>query len=173
MKTVIHWFRRDLRVTDNTALYEASRQAERVVPLFILEDSFRTGPDVGAARLAFLLRSVEVLRKNLEALGYPLVIREGKAEAVLPALCKEVGAEAVFCNKRTEPYAQARDNRVFNALNAAGVGFETFKDTVIWEDREVLTQAGNPFTVFTPYSRAWKAKKPQWHWWMARSMQHF
>ena len=158
---VIHWFRRDLRVTDNTALYEASRQAEHVVPLFILEDSFRTGPDVSAARLAFLLRSVEVLRKNLEALGYPLVIRHGKAEAVLPAFCKEVGAEAVFCNKRTEPYVQARDNRVFNALNAAGIGFETFKDAVIWEDREVLTQAGNPFTVFTPYSRAWKAKKPQ------------
>ena len=161
MKVVIHWFRRDLRVADNTALYEASRRAERVVPLFILEDAFRTGLDAGAARLAFLLRSVEVLRKNLETLGYPLVIRQGKAELVLPAFCKEVGAEAVFCNKRTEPYAQALDSRVFNALNAAGVGFETFKDAVIWEEREVLTQAGNPFTVFTPYSRAWKAKKPQ------------
>lgn len=59
MKRVIHWFRRDLRVSDNTALSEAARRAKQVVPVFILEDAFRTGPDVGAARLAFLLQSLE------------------------------------------------------------------------------------------------------------------
>ncbi len=158
MKTAVHWFRRDLRVSDNTALSEAVQRAERVVPVFILEDAFRTGPDVGAARLAFLLRSLDSLRKNLAELGYPLVIRRGRSEVELPRLCAELGAQAVFCNKRYEPYAQARDNRVFNALNGAGVGFEVFKDAVIWEERELLTKAGNPFTVFTPYSRAWKAR---------------
>ncbi len=124
MKRVIHWFRRDLRVTDNTALSEAARRAEVVVPVFILEDAFRTGPDVGAARLAFLLESLESLRKNLAELGYPLIIRSGKSEEVLPKLCAEVGAQAVFANKRYEPYAQARDARVFNQLNSAGFGFE-------------------------------------------------
>ena len=158
MKIAIHWFRRDLRVSDNTALDEATRRAERVVPVFILEDAFRTGPDVGAVRLAFLLRSLESLRENLKWLGYPLVVRSGRSEVELPRLCREIGAEAVFCNKRYEPYAQARDQRVFNALNAIGVGFEIFKDAVIWEEREILTQAGNPFTVFTPYSKAWKQK---------------
>ncbi len=158
MKRVIHWFRRDLRVTDNTALSEAARRAERVIPVFVLEDAFRTSPDVGAARLVFLLQSLEALRKNLGQLGYSLIVRAGKSEEVLPALCREIGAEAVFANKRYEPYAQARDNRIFNALNAAGIGFELFKDAVIWEELEILTQAGRPFTVFTPYARVWKTK---------------
>ena len=155
---VIHWFRRDLRVSDNTALSEAARRAEEVVPVFILEDAFRTGPDVGAALLAFLLQSLEALRKNLAELGYKLIVRRGRSEEVLPALCRELGAQAVFANKRYEPHSQARDARVFNALNAAGFGFELFKDAVVWEEQEILTQAGKPFTVYTPYSRAWKAR---------------
>jgi deoxyribodipyrimidine photo-lyase len=158
VKTVVHWFRRDLRVSDNTGLSEAARRAEHVVPVFIFEDAFRTGPDVGAARLAFLLQSVESLRKNLAELGHTLVIRCGKSEEILPALCKAVGAQAVFANKRYEPYAQRRDERLTSRLNAAGFGFELFKDAVIWEETEILTQAGKPYTVFTPYAKVWKAK---------------
>ncbi len=160
MNTVIHWFRRDLRVADNTALSEAARQAGQVVPVFVIEDAFKTGPDVGAARLQFLLSSLHELRRSLANLGCNLIIRQGRSETEIPRLCAEVGAQAVFCNKRYEPYAQARDNRVFAELNRTGVGFEVFKDAVVWEEREILTQAGNPFTVFTPYSRAWKAAKP-------------
>ncbi len=158
MKTVIHWFRRDLRVSDNVALSEAARRAETVIPLFIFEDAFRTGPDVGAARLAFLLQSVESLRKNLGELGHTLIVRCGKSEEILPALAQETGAQAVFANKRYEPYTQRRDERITKALLDAGVGFELFKDAVIWEETEILTQAGKPYTVFTPYSKAWKAK---------------
>ena len=158
MKTVIQWFRRDLRVSDNVALSEAARRAETVIPVFIFEDAFRTGPDVGAARLAFLLQSVESLRKNLAELGHTLVIRCGKSEEILPQLCREANAQAVFANKRYEPYAQRRDERITGILNAAGFGFELFKDAVVWEEMEILTQAGKPYTVFTPYSKAWKAK---------------
>jgi len=86
VKRVIHWFRRDLRILDNTALSEASRRAEQVVPVFIIEDAFRTGPDVGAARLAFLLQSPRSLQKNLAELGYPLIVRRGKSAEVLPTL---------------------------------------------------------------------------------------
>ena len=158
MKTVLHWFRRDLRVSDNVALSEAAKRAENVIPVFIFEDAFRTGPDVGTARLAFLLQSVEALRKNLAELGHPLVVRCGKSEELLPQLCREAGAQAVFANKRYEPYAQRRDERITQALLQCGVGFELFKDAVVWEETEILTQAGKPYTVFTPYSRAWKAK---------------
>jgi deoxyribodipyrimidine photo-lyase len=158
VKRAIHWFRRDLRLSDNTALTEAVSRAEQVIPVFILEDALRTGPDVGAARLAFLLRSLESLRKDLAELGFPLIVRAGKSEEVLPKLCVEIGAQAVFANKRYEPYAQARDNQVFNALNSAGIGFEAFKDAVVWEEQEILTQTGRPYTVFRPYSSAWKAK---------------
>lgn len=158
MRVVLHWFRRDLRVTDNVALHAAATRAERVIPVFVLEDAFRTGPDIGAARLAFLLQSVEVLRKNLAHLGHRLVVRHGKSEEVLPRLAREAGAQAVFANKRYEPYGQARDRRVAKALYESGVAFELYKDAVAWEEREILTQAGNPFTVFTPYSKAWKAR---------------
>jgi deoxyribodipyrimidine photo-lyase len=159
MKLAIHWFRRDLRISDNTALHHASTRAERVLPVFILEDALRTGPDVGAIRLAFLLQSLEALRQNLNHLGYPLIVRAGKSEEEIPKLCAEVGAEAVFANKRYEPYAIARDGRVFRALNAAGVGLELCKDAVIWDDEEILTQSGKPYTVFTPYSKAWKSRR--------------
>ena len=158
MKRVLHWFRRDLRLADNTALFEACRQAQHVLPVFILEDAFRTGPDVGGARLSFLLRSLDELRKNLRALGSDLIVRHGKSETEIPALARELQAEAVFWNIRYEPYAQRRDSRVFNALNEMGVGAEAFKDAVIWHEQEVLTLAGKPFTVFTPYSKAWKAR---------------
>ena len=159
MKTVIHWFRRDLRVSDNTALSEASKRAETIIPLFIFEDAFRTGPDVGAARMAFLLQSVESLRKNLAELGHALIVRCGKSEEILPQLCKETGAQAVFANKRYEPYTQRRDERIMATLLKIDVGFELFKDAVVWEEQEILTQQGKPYTVFTPYSKAWKAKQ--------------
>jgi deoxyribodipyrimidine photo-lyase len=158
VKKVIHWFRRDLRVSDNVALSEAAKRAETAIPLFIFEDAFRTGPDVGAGRLAFLLQSVESLRKNLAELGHTLIIRCGKSEEILPAFAQEVGAQAVFANKRYEPYTQKRDERITAALLNVGVGFELFKDAVVWEEVEVLNLSGKPYTVFTPYSKAWKAK---------------
>ena len=159
MKRVIHWFRRDLRLHDNTALYDACRRAEEVIPVFIFEDALRTGPDVGAARLQFLLNSLGVLRENLRAKGSDLFIRFGKSETEIPKLARELKADAVFANIRYEPYAQQRDARVFNALNEMGIGFETFKDAVVWHEEEILTQAGRPFTVFTPYAKAWKTRR--------------
>src|SRR6478672_7761456 len=104
MKLAIHWFRRDLRITDNTALHHALKRAERVLPVFILEDALRTGPDVGAARLTVLLKSLQSLQQKLNHLGYPLIVRAGKSEEQIPKLCAEIGAEAVFANKRYEPY---------------------------------------------------------------------
>ncbi len=139
-------------------MFHASREAGAVVPVFILEPALRTGPDVGAARLAFLLRSLEALRQSLERLGCPLVIREGASELELPKLALETDAEAVFCNRRYEPYARARDQKVAHALDAVGVGLRSFKDAVIWDEREVLSGAGQPYTVFTPYSKAWKGR---------------
>jgi len=158
VKTVLHWFRRDLRVSDNVALNAAQRRAETVIPVFIFEDAFRTGPDVGAARLAFLLQSVTSLRKKLAELGHTLVVRCGRSEEVLPRLCQEAGAQAVFANERAEPYTRRRDERLTQALLNIGVGFELFKDAVVWAGDEILTKQGTPYTVFTPYSKAWKAK---------------
>ncbi len=128
-----------------------------VIPVFILEDAFKTGPDVGAARAAFLLQSVDSLQKNLNHLGYPLVIRNGKSTDLIPQLARALNAEAVFCNARYEPYAEARDQKIAAELQTFGVPLRVFKDAVVWERKEILTKTGSPYTVFTPYSKAWKA----------------
>ncbi len=156
--TVIHWFRRDLRISDNTALHEAWNRAQCLVPVFVWDDAILKSPDVGPARVAFLLQSLEALRRNLESLGHRLVIRHGPPARELTLLAAQVRAAAVFTNRDYEPYSIQRDRTVAAELYRAGVHFESFKDSVIWEGRELLTQAGAPYTVFTPYSKAWRAR---------------
>ncbi len=158
MKRVIHWFRRDLRVSDNTALNAASAAAEEVVPVFIWDDAAFRRTGSGEAQAAFLAGALAGLRASLRALGYELAICSGRPEVELPRLWRELRAQAVFCNKCYEPDEKRTETRVFSTLNAAGFGFESFKDSVVWEEQEILTQSGHPFTVFTPYARAWKAR---------------
>ncbi len=158
LNTVLHWFRRDLRISDNSALHEAWSRGDRLVPVFCWDDALLQAPDVGPARVAFLLRSLDSLANNLAALGHRLVIRHGPPDIELPRLARETQATAVFTNRDYEPYARERDARVQAALAAAGVAFQSFKDSVIWEEREILTGAGGVYSVFTPYSKAWKAR---------------
>lgn len=160
MNRVIHWFRRDLRVHDNTAFAIAIEKSQSVIPVFVFENALRTGRDVGAARLAFLIGSVRVLKESLARLGYPLVIRYGQSETEIPKLAQELKVAAVFCNRRYEPYTRQRDRRVEQALSSIGVGFQQFKDAVVFEDREILSKSREPYTVFTPYSRTWLQQLP-------------
>jgi deoxyribodipyrimidine photo-lyase len=158
MHTVIHWFRRDLRISDNVALHEAYTRGTCLVPVFILDDAILQATDTAAARVAFQLAGLESLRKNLEALGHRLILLHGVPHEELVKLARAVKADAVFTNRDYEPYAVARDRKVASALYEASVYFESFKDHVLWESREVLTKAGEPYTVFTPYARAWRTK---------------
>jgi deoxyribodipyrimidine photo-lyase len=156
--TVIHWFRRDLRISDNTALHEAWSRSQCLVPVFIWDDAILQAPDVGPARVAFLLRSLEALARNLEALGHRLIIRHGTPATELARLATQVHAAAVFTNRDYEPYAIQRDRAVAAELYRAGIHFESFKDSVVWEGREILNQSGEPYTVFTPYSKVWRTR---------------
>jgi len=157
LKTVIHWFRRDLRISDNTALHAAWKGSERLVPFFCWDDAVLAAPDTGPAQVAFLLRSLESLAGNLAALGHRLIVRRGKPDAELLRLCRETGASAVYTNRDYEPYSRDLDRRATLALGSVAVAFHALKDAVVHEDRDVLTKAGGVFTVFTPYSKAWKA----------------
>ena len=94
----IHWFRADLRLRDNPALAAAARQAERVVPVFVLDPRLLEGASAGSARTAFLLDCLERLGEELEASGCPLVVRRGAPEVEIPKLLGETGAELL---KRT------------------------------------------------------------------------
>lgn len=160
MTTVIHWFRRDLRRRDNTALARAAAEGERLLPIFVLDDAILARRDTGATRVRFLLDCLRALADDLAAHGSRLTVLRGDPARVLVDVAHAVGAAAVHWNKDYEPYARGRDARVAEALAAAGVAARPWKDQVLFEEREILTAAGRPFTVFTPYARAWRTRKP-------------
>jgi deoxyribodipyrimidine photo-lyase len=161
MKTAIHWFRRDFRITDNTALAAAAKEAGEVVPVYVVSDWKKKHRWTGAARQTFLCGSLAALDGNLRAIGSGLVVREGEAEEVLVKLARETKAEAVFTNRDPDLFGRGAEMRVAKMLAEDGRELRTFKDAAIHERDEVKTGQGGNFRVFTPYSRAWaKLDKP-------------
>ncbi len=155
------WFRRDLRLADNAALFHALKSAEQVFCAFVFDTALLDPLPRADRRVEFIRESVAELDQSLGeagAAGAGLVALHGDAAQELPALAARLGAQAVFTNHDDDPYALARDGLVRERLAAAGIALHTFKDHVVFERREVLTQAGAPYSVFTPYSRAWLAK---------------
>ncbi len=161
MKTAIHWFRRDLRITDNTALAAAVKEAEEVVPVYVASDWKKKHGWTGPARQTFLAGSLAALDGNLRAIGSGLVVREGEAEEALVKLARETKAEAVFTNRDPDLFGRGAEMRLAKMLAEDGRELRTFKDAAIHERDEVKTGEGGNFRVFTPYSRAWaKLDKP-------------
>ncbi|MCF8235925.1 MAG: DNA photolyase family protein [Bacteroidales bacterium] len=157
-ETVIFWFRRDLRLEDNTALFHALKRNERILPLFIFDfeilDKF---PAKNDARLTFIHQQVQHLKKSLEGFGSSLLVKHGKPIEVFRKLKKDYNISSVYANHDYEPYAVARDKAVKELLEQEGVKFHTYKDQVIFEKDEILKKDGKPYTVYTPYSKKWIA----------------
>ncbi len=150
------WFRRDLRDYDHGALYQALRQSRQVYCVFVFDrDILDVLPSRQDRRVEFILGSVGELAAALEARGGGLQVLHGRAEAEIPRLAQALGVQAVFANRDYEPAAKARDARVAADLGQAGVAFVSPKDQVVFDQDELLTQAGRPYTVFTPYKNAW------------------
>lgn len=159
MKLNIHWFRRDLRLEDNAALYHALKQGIKVQPIFIFDKSILDKlEDKNDARVTFIYQEIERLRKELAELNSDLWVYYDKPINVFKKLIDEHDIEAIYTNKDYEPYAKERDSHINNLLVKTRVGFKAFKDQVIFEEDEVIKDNGEPYTVFTPYSRKWKAK---------------
>lgn len=155
---IIHWFRRDLRLRDNPALSAAARDAGgSVIPVFILDDALLASPRTAAARVVFLLESLRELDAQLRERGSRLIIRRGRPAEVLPELAATAGAGALYYNRDYTPFARERDRAVARALGADGVTTRSFHDAAIVEPHELLTKSGRPYTVYTPYSRQWRA----------------
>jgi len=154
---LVHWFRRDLRAADNTALSNAARDADRVVPVFVLDDHFGSDPDVGPARFRFLRESLESLSASLGKLSGRLVLRRGPAHRALPELMRETGASAVYANAEIGPYAERRDAEAAAAIEAAGGRLRLFPDALLVEPDAIASDAGDPYTVYTPFARKWTA----------------
>ena len=156
LDSVLVWFRRDLRNNDNTALSEALRRAQRVFCVFVFDrEILERLPSRADRRVDFIRESLLELDHALRRQGGGLIVRYAWATFEIPRLAGELGVSAVFANRDYEPQAKQRDAVVAETLNTLGIGFESFKDQVIFDDTEVLTQAGRPYTVFTPYKNAW------------------
>jgi deoxyribodipyrimidine photo-lyase len=157
MAPLIHWFRRDLRLSDNTALAAAARDSGgAVVPVFILDDAVFSGRFASPARTAFLLECLRALDADLRARGLRLVLRRGDPQRELMRLAEESGAAGVYWNRDYTPYAVRRDSAIKAALAAAGYAAKSFKDVVIFEMGEVSAQGGGAYSVYTPYARRWR-----------------
>jgi len=154
MPVAIHWFRRDLRLTDNTALSTAGKLGP-VLPVFILDPEILQRPDTGPARFAFLCAGLRALEGDLLARGSKLLVRRGEPATVLREIARRHRAAGLFFNRDYEPYAIARDARVTSVLQSEGVFVNSCKDDVIAELGEL--PGPRPFRVFTPFHRAWVA----------------
>ena len=152
------WFRRDLRVDDNAALWRALRTCREVVCVFVFDKAILDSLPKADRRVEFIRESLVELDADLRTLGGGLIVRHAMAEDEIPELAHALDVQAVFANRDYEPAAIERDAKVFGALANAGITFHTAKDQVVFEQAEVLTKVGQPYTVFTPYKRAWLAK---------------
>ena len=154
------WFRRDLRSHDHAALYHALRTARQVWCVFVFDRDILDPLPRRDRRVEFIHASVAELDDQLGALnaGARLLVRHGPAVAEVTALARDLGAQAVYANHDDEPQALARDAAVRQVLAQSGIALHTSKDHVVFERSEVMTNAGTPYTVFTPYKNAWLKK---------------
>ncbi len=159
MKIAIFWHRRDIRLTDNAGLYHALRSGLPVLPLFIFDaDILGKLQDRADARVTFIHDEVTALNAQLKTLGSGLLLRHGRPLEVFQTLLGEYDIAAVYTNRDYEPTAIARDAAIATLLGGKGIPLHTYKDQVIFEGDEVLKDDGKPYTVFTPYSKKWRAK---------------
>jgi len=165
MQTVnIFWFRRDLRLNDNAGLYHALRSNHPAVPIFIFDTNILDQlEDKADKRVAFIHAALEEIQQQLMKINTTLEVYHGTPLAVFKKLFSKYHIEHVFTNHDYEPYALEREKLVTDYLNNNGATLHTYKDQVVLEKNEVLKDDGKPYTVFTPYSRKWKAALTDFH----------
>lgn len=152
------WFRRDLRLEDNAALYHALKAGKPVIPLFIFDRNILDHlEDKADRRVEFIQASITEMQQQLVGIGSSMLVVYGFPLDVFKTLLEQYTIEKVYTNHDYEPYATERDSAVQELLNLAGTKFATYKDQVIFEKNEVVKDNNSPYTVFTPYSRKWKA----------------
>ncbi|MEP7237834.1 MAG: deoxyribodipyrimidine photo-lyase [Ferruginibacter sp.] len=154
----IFWFRRDLRLNDNAGLYHALKSDKPVLPIFIFDKNILDKLDDKAdRRVNFIHAALQEIQSALLKIGSSLEVFYATPAEVFEKLFSTYNIEKVFTNHDYEPYALERDTSIGLLLKTKGASLHTFKDQVIFEKDEVIKDDGKPYTVFTPYSRKWKA----------------
>ncbi len=155
MKVSICWFRRDLRLHDNRAFFEALQSGHPVVPLFIFDSNILDVLPADDARVAFIHESLSRLHQKLNKAGSSFLTFHSTPEKAWDELMAKYDIAGVYTNHDYEPYAIQRDQSVKAQLEQAGVSFHTFKDQVIFEKNDITKADGKPYTVYTPYKNKW------------------
>ncbi len=157
--TALVWFTRDLRVHDNPGLRAALDRHERVVPVFCCDDRLLSGRHASGPRTQFLLECLAGLNTSLRDRGSGLVIRRGTPEHELAAIARDAGASEVFASRDVSPFATSRADTVARALRQAGVELVPCEGLFVVDDPAgIETADGGPYTVFTPFHRAWVSR---------------
>lgn len=150
------WFRRDLRDFDHAALYHALKHSAQVYCAFVFDtDILDKLANKADRRVEFIWESISQLKTALQNKGGDLIVLHGRVVDEIPTLANTLQVQAVFTNHDYEPSAIARDTQVASKLQTSNIAFHHHKDQVIFEKDEVLTMAGKPYSVFTPYKNRW------------------
>jgi len=155
--TTLLWFRRDLRLADNPALDAAVAIGRPVIPVYICDDADAGEWSPGGASRWWLHGSLSALSSEIEARGNRLILKTGPAEAVINELISETGATSVYWNRRYEPWATRRDEKIKTALKGKGMEARSFNAGLLKEPWAITTQKGEPYKVFTPFWKALRA----------------
>jgi deoxyribodipyrimidine photo-lyase len=157
--SAVMWFRRDLRVHDLPALAHACREHDRVVALFVLDPRLLGGRFRSPGRTAWLLECLVALDGELRARGARLVVRHGRPETEVRRVAREAGAATVHVSDDVTGFARSRDARVERALERDGIGLHRHPGLYVADLPRIATRQGGPYTVFTPFLRAWRAQE--------------
>jgi deoxyribodipyrimidine photo-lyase len=158
MKINIFWFRRDLRLEDNTALIKALAEGIPVLPIFIFDTSIidELAPD--DARVSFIYDTLSEIDSQLRKFESSVLVLKGDPVLLWKNLTESYSINAVFINKDYEPYSVSRDLKVESILTKKSIPLFRFKDQVIFEEKEILKSDNSPYTLFTPYKNSWVKK---------------
>ncbi len=156
MSGTLVWFRRDLRLQDNPALFYAAEDGP-LLPIYILDDQPPKFASPGAASRWWLQRSLMALDAQLKG---QLRIFKASPEKLIPALTASTGIRRVVWNRSYEPEQVQRDRRIEIALQKQGISVQSYNASLLWEPCRVLKKDGSPYRVFTPYYRNGCLKQP-------------
>ena len=155
---VIFWFRRDLRLDDNHALFKALKSGYDVLPIFIFDSNITNKLNQNDHRLNYINNVLDGLNKRLSENKKKIYIYKGNPIEIISKLIIKLKIKEIYLNKDYEPYARDRDDKIEKFCVANNVSYNSFKDHVIFEEDQIVKKDGTPYVVYTPYSRKWIEK---------------
>lgn len=156
-KVNIFWFRRDLRLEDNTGLHHALNSGIKVIPVFIFDTEILGQlQDKSDRRVDYIHQALQQIHKELKNHNSGLYVYHGTPIEAFKKIIRDFKVDRVFCNRDYEPQAIKRDRQIADFLQEHHIQLQDFKDQVIFEKNDILKNDLSPYTVFTPYSKKWK-----------------